>query len=179
MMMRKFSAVLLCTFFVVLSLTAAALPFRSGEILAAELSTAKPKIANEDPLAFPLDFTRMIYAALTVKVAEGRGLSIHDYALEAFGRNYPCIALRIGDGEYNADEYEVKRALPAEKYTLLFVLDATVVGFSPTETIRLRSLFPPKSRAELPVVFTNLGGKNFTQPRSIPAAGLLKKAGDR
>ena len=44
--------------------TAATLPFRSGEILSAELSTAKPGIANEDPLAFPLSFDRRIYARL-------------------------------------------------------------------------------------------------------------------
>lgn len=179
MMMKIFSAAALLFFTAVLPLAAATLPFRGGEILAAELSAAKPKIANEDPLAFPLDFTRRIYAALVVKAAEGRGLSIHDYALEAFGRSYPCIALRIGDGEYNANVWEVKRASANEKYTLLFVLDATMVGFAPEETLRLRSLYPPKNRAEQPVVFTNLNGKNFTQPRSIPASGLLKKAGEQ
>lgn len=172
----RFAAALLFTMSAAFSAAAATLPFRGGEILAAELSTAKPKIVSEDPLAFPLEFSRRIYAALVVKPAEGRGLSIHDYALSAFGRDYPCIALRVGDGDYNAEVWEVKRAAPGEKYTLLFVLDATMVGLAPKELLMLRSLYPPKSRAEQPVAFANLGGRGFASPRSIPADGLMKKA---
>ncbi len=179
MMMKKIAVVLLLVFSAVLPLAAATQPFRSGEILAAELSTVKPQITNEDPEAFPLDFTRRIYAALVVKAAEGRGLSIHDYALEAFGRSYPCIALRIGDAGYDAETWKVERAAGNEKYTLLFVLDATMVGFAQTETLQLRSLFPPKARSGQPVVFSNLNGRSFTSPRSIPADGILKKAGER
>lgn len=179
MMRMRFAAALLFLLFAAFPLAAATLPFRSGEILAAELSTAKPRIVNEDPLAFPVEFTRRIYAELVVKAAEGRGLSIHDYALEAFGRSYPCIALRVGDSDFNAEVWEVRRAVPREKYTLLFMLDATLVGLAPNETLKLRSLYPPKSRAEQPVPFTNLGGRSFTQPRSIPDSGLMKKAGEQ
>jgi len=175
----RFAAALLFTMSAAFSAAAATLPFRSGEVLAAELSTAKPKIVNEDPLAFPLDFSRLVYAAMVVKPAEGRGLSIHDYALSAFGRDYPCIALRIGDGDYNAGVWEVKRAAPGEKYTLLFALDATLVGLAPKELLTLRSLYPPKSRAAQVVPFVNLGGRGFTPSRSIPASGSMQKAGDQ
>jgi len=175
----RFAAALLFSFAAVLPLAAATLPFRSGEILAAELSTAKPRIINEDPLAFPVEFSRLIYAALAVKAAEGRGLSIHDYALEAFGRDYPCIALRVGDNDFNADVWQVERAAPGEKYTLLFVLDATLVGLSPSETLKLRSLYPPKSRAAQPVPFVNLGGRSFTSPRSIPDGGIMKRTAEQ
>jgi hypothetical protein len=175
----RFAAAMLFTVSAVFSSAAATLPFRSGEILAAELSTAKPKIVSEDPLAFPLEFSRRIYAALVVKPAEGRGLSIHDYALSAFGRDYPCIALRVGDGDYNANVWEVKRAAPGEKYTLLFVLDATLVGLAPKELLTLRSLYPPKSRAAQVIPFSNLGGRGFTSSRSIPDGGLMKKAGEQ
>lgn len=175
----RFTAALLFTMSAAFSAAAATLPFRSGEVLAAELSTAKPKIVNEDPLAFPADFTRLIYAALVVKPAEGRGLSIHDYALDAFGRDYPCIALRVGDGDYNAGVWEVKRVVPGEKYTLLFALDATLVGLAPKELLTLRSLYPPKSRAAQPVPFTNRNGGGFTPPSSIPNYGIMQKAGER
>lgn len=156
--------------------TAATLPFRSGEILSAELSTAKPGIANEDPLAFPLSFDRRIYAELVVKIAPGRGISIHDYALEAFGVAYPCIALRAGDNAFNADVWEVRRANANEKYTLLFVLDATLVGLTPEQTLTLQAQFPPKDRADQPVPFTNLKNRSFTPPRSIPNSGNMKAA---
>lgn len=175
----RFAAALLFTVSAAFSAAAATLPFRSGEVLAAELSTAKPKIVNEDPLAFPLDFSRLVYAALVVKPAEGRGLSIHDYALSAFGRDYPCIALRIGDGDYNAEVWEVGRAAPGEKYTLLFALDATLVGLAPKELLTLRSLYPPKSRAAQVVPFVNRNGGGFTPLRSIPAAGSMQKAGEQ
>ena len=156
--------------------TAATLPFRSGELLSAELSTAKLGIANEDPLAFPLSFDRRIYAELVVKIAPGRGISIHDYALEAFGVAYPCIALRAGDNAFNADVWEVRRANANEKYTLLFVLDATLVGLTPEQTLTLQAQFPPKDRADQPVPFTNLKNRSFTPPRSIPNSGNMKAA---
>jgi len=171
-----FGVLLLCA---AAPLGAATLPFRSGKILAAELSTSKPEIANEDSLAFPLPFARRIYAEMVVKAAPGRGLSIHDYSLLAYGRGYPCIALRSGDAGYDARVWEVKRADPNRKYTLLFVLDATLVGLGPKEILVLRSLYPPKSRADVPVPFKNLGESGFPSPDSIPDDGIMEKAGEK
>ena len=119
---------------------------------------------------------RRIYAELVVKIAPGRGISIHDYALEAFGVAYPCIALRAGDSAFNADVWEVRRANANEKYTLLFVLDATLVGLTPEQTLTLQAQFPPKDRADQPVPFTNLKNRSFTPPRSIPNSGNMKAA---
>ena len=161
----------------VMSAGAATLPFRSGEILSAELSTIRPRIMNEDPLAFPVEFSQKIYAALIVKIENGRGISIHDYSLSAFGRNYPCIALRVGDGSFDAENWLVKRVDPNTKYTLLFVLDATRIGREKEETLTLRAAFPPKENANLEVPFTNLGGRGFTMPRSIPNGGNMKANG--
>ncbi|MBS1370513.1 MAG: hypothetical protein HPZ91_11215 [Lentisphaeria bacterium] len=173
-MMKKLPLLLLLALCAAIPAGAASLPFRSGEILAAELSAAKPNIANEDPLAFPVAFNQKIYAALVVRVAAGRGISIHDYSLEAFGRSYPCIALRIGDGGFNAENWQVKRVDPNEKYTLLFVLDATRVGRTKDENHTLRAEFPPKENADLEVPFTNLGSRGFTAPRSVPRSGSMR-----
>ena len=162
---------------VVLSAGAATLPFRSGKILAAELSTVKPRITNEDPLAFPVEFGQKIYAAIVVKVDNGRGISIHDYSLTVFGRNYPCIALRVGDGNFDAENWLVKRADPNTKYTLLFVLDATRVGREKDEALTLHAQFPPEESADLEVPFTNLGSRGFTSPQSVPNGGSMKETG--
>ena len=161
----------------VLSTGAATLSFRSGEILAAELSTVKPRITNEDPLAFPVDFSRKIYAAIVVKVDAGRGISIHDYSLSAFGRTYPCIALRAGNNNFDAENWLVKRAEPGTRYTLLFVLDATRIGREKDETITLHAEFPPEESADLRIPFTNLGNRGFSTPGSIPGGGSMKELG--
>lgn len=174
MKMKKLLIVLsaLCT---VLSVGAATLPFRSGEILAAELSTVKPRIANEDPLAFPVPFDQKIYAAIVVKINPGRGISIHDYSLSAFGRTYPCIALRAGNDSFNAENWLVKRVDPNTKYTLLFVLDASRVGREQNDTLILHAEFPPQESADLTVPFTNLGSSGFTMPGSVPDGGSMKE----
>ena len=160
---------------VVLPAGAASLPFRSGKILAAELSTIKPRITNEEPLAFPVPFVQKIYAAIVVKVDDGRGISIHDYSLTAFGKNYPCIALRAEDGNFDAENWLIKRVDPNMKYTLLFVLDATRVGREKDEILTLHAEFPPAESADLEIPFTNLGSRGFTMPRSVPNDGSLKE----
>lgn len=150
------------------------LPFRSGEILSAELSTVKPEIQNEDPLAFPLAFEHRIYAELTVKIAQGRGISIHDYTLAAFGVTYPCIALRAGENAFDANEWQVRRADTSTTYTLLFVLDATLVGLMPEQILTLQPQFPPKERANLQVPFVNRKEQGFSAPHEIPESGNMK-----
>lgn len=90
----------------------------------------------------------------------------------------PIRASRCGPGDnaFNADVWEVRRANANEKYTLLFVLDATLVGLTPEQTLTLQAQFPPKDRADQPVPFTNLKNRSFTPPRSIPNSGNMKAA---
>lgn len=146
--------------------------FRGGEILAAQLSTARPSISGEDPFAYPNDFDRKIYAALTVRMTSGRALSVYDYSLEAFGRPSPCVAIRQGSGSYDAQKWEFRNPSPGQQFTLLFVLDGRQVGLQKVENLTLKANFPPASRSEQTVPFTNLGSRSF--PYSIPAEGLMQ-----
>ncbi|MDR0933280.1 MAG: hypothetical protein LBM70_09725 [Victivallales bacterium] len=172
--MKKISLILLLTLFGVISSESATLPFRSGKVLAAELSKIKPNIIGEDPLAFPLPFSQTIYAEITVKIDAGRGISIHDYSLDAFGRRYPCIALRVNDENFNAENWAVKRIVPNATYTLLFVLDATRVGLTNQENYTLHAEFPPQENADCKIPFTNRGNSKFSSSRSIPSDGNLR-----
>lgn len=156
-----------------LTLSGATLVFRGGEILAAQLSTARPSISGEDPFAYPNDFDRKIYAALTVRMTSGRALSVYDYSLEAFGRPSPCVAIRVDGGSFNAKNWEFKNPSSSQKFTLLFILDGRQVGLQKVENLTLKANFPPASRAEQTVPFTNLGSAPF--PSSIPAEGVMQE----
>ncbi len=164
---------LLLLFVFALPLAAATLPFRGGEILAAELSTRKPKIAGEDPQAYLIDFDRPLYATLTVKMTRGRGLSTYDYSVELFGRLYPCIAIQVGDRGFDAANWEIKTVNPKEKYTLLFVINGRQVGQDKEELLTLRANYLEGAAARFRVPFAGRNGNDFTAPRSIPDAGKM------
>ena len=153
---------------------AESVPFRGGEVLAAQLSTRKPQIQNEDPLAFPPPSDKQIYAAVVVKLMPGRALSIFDYSLVAFGQSYCCVAIRAGNNPYDAAKSEFKTTSTSEKYSLLFVLDGSVVGFTPLEKLQLKANFGDKNNSTSPLILENLGNRDFTAPGSIPDSGIVK-----
>ena len=96
-----------------------------------------------------------------------------DYSLEAFGRPSPCVAIREGNRGFDARKWEYSNPSSSRTYTLLFVLDGRQVGLQKVENLTLKANFPPASRAEQSVPFTNLGSRSF--PYSIPAGGLMQE----
>ena len=83
--MKKFWLFSLTLLLTALQAAAETVPFRGGDVLAAEISTVKPAIRNDDTVSYKNDYNRKVYAAVTVRMTPGRKLSIHDYLLEAFG----------------------------------------------------------------------------------------------
>lgn len=149
--------------------------FRSGELLAAELSTVRPKIVNFDKFAYPESFDKKIYASLVVKLDQGRTLSNYDFSLDAFGTSYPCVAIKTGNGDFDGSRKDITDPKSGEKYSLLFVLDGALIGLAPQEKITLKCNFPPPELANQTVIFNTLGNKPFTAPRNIPASGKMAK----
>lgn len=149
------------------SMQAKTIPFRSGEILAAEYSRTRPAIKNWSKHLFVPDNANY-YAAVTVKIAAGRKISIYDYALEINGISFPCVAIRSGNGGF---EY-TQKAFSAEKekvYTMLFFIRD--INFSGSQTrAYLLSLLPPATHN--PVIFnmTSRSGA-FTAPSAIKKGG--------
>lgn len=168
----SFALSILAALFLLPPLSGGTLAFRGGEILAAQLSTARPSISGEDPFAYPNDFDRKIYAALTVRMSPGRALSVYDYSLEAFGRPSPCVAIREGNRGFDARKWEYSNPSSSRTYTLLFVLDGRQVGLQKVENLTLKANFPPPERAEQQVPFVNLGSRPF--PTTVPADGIMQ-----
>ena len=91
----RFTLIML-TAFAALMLSAETIKFRSGYVLAAELSTAKISVSGvlrDAPLTIPQN---PVYAVVSVKLDSGRSISIFDYTLDAFGHEAPCVAIRTG-----------------------------------------------------------------------------------
>ena len=92
-MSRKFFAVLAFVSVLTASLYAGKQHCRSGEVLAAELTSAKINVANLPPLAFPATPANKVYAVVSIRLNDLRALSIFDYTLNFSGVEFPCIAL--------------------------------------------------------------------------------------
>lgn len=99
---------------------AAAPSFRSGKIYCAEFGTTPPEILNWNKNCFGFE-TSQTYAAVAVKLAPKRKISIYDYALMINGVNYPCIAIKCGKEKYQYTQRAVSTA-DGEFCTLLFAL---------------------------------------------------------
>jgi len=157
-----------------LPLCAEAVIFRSGIILAAELTSAKQSIEDFDEADFPeLPRQNRVYASVTLFLFPGRALSRFDFVLNAFGTDCKCVATRVGTGPWKCRGGDITAAEKDKKYALLFILDGRVAGINPTEKLSLKCNFAPKKYAETGIVFTNRRGEDFTVSEQIPAKGIL------
>lgn len=155
-------------FAAVLTLNAKTVPFRSGEIYAAAVNRTRPAISNWNKNLFGTD-SASSFAAIAVKLHAKRKISIFDYALAVNGRNYPCVAIRTGNGAfvYTTAPLEAKNN---EFFTLLFMLnDVTPSGGKISAA--LVSQLPPGSHE--PVIFelSNSYGNAILPVNSIKKEG--------
>lgn len=151
-------------------LTAAPLFFPGGEILAAELSSQKVYIRGFDSGMYPDLPQERIYAAVTMLLPEKRKMCVTDFKLSLFGREYPCVAIRVGDGAFDGELVALEAGKDI-KYTLLFILDKNFAGLDDREFITLYSPGNPESRISVKLPFTNLRENSFTASHNISFDG--------
>ena len=149
--------------------------FRSGTVLAAELSTKQPVIDNFSPEKIVRDYPAKAYAAVTVKLHPERKLSIHDYKLVCLGLPFDCIAIRTDDGNFDMTP-ALDNANHYRKYTLLFLLDAQWAKPNMTDKFILKSTAGPENLSEAVLNFVHKNNQDFSRASQIPAKGLMKKA---
>lgn len=94
--------------------------FRSGRVLCAEISSARPYgfkrlCASEPP-------KRGVYAAVTIKLDRGRKIGIFDYSLRVKGKSYDCAAIRNNSTNDLTDVTDGGEKL---RCTLFFEIDAS------------------------------------------------------
>lgn len=175
--------------FLVLLLTASFLcggtvDFRGGKVLCAELSTTAPSGMKQIKAPVFQDLPAdAAFASLTFLPDEDRSISIHDYAITIFGKNYHCIALQkdgstislASSAGKNWKHIETPAFGSKKRYTLIFMLDRkeVVVKEGEYEKLTVKPLFHSASTVEERVNFKYIGPKAFTSPKKIPFSGLM------
>ena len=162
----KFFIMFLC-FCMAVVLNGATVRFRSGDVLAAEISSAKPAVSNWNVNLFGMN-SASSYAAVAVRIHPKRKISIYDYALAVNGVNHACVAIRVNNGAF---EY-TQKALSAEKgeiFTLLFFLKD--IAFSDVKNVSLVNLMPPTINEVVPLKVTNRYSGTLCPFNSIKKTG--------
>ena len=165
----RFTLVIL-TAFAGLMLSARTIKFRSGNVLAAELSSAKISVfgAHRDaPLTIP---SNPVYAVVSVKLDSGRSISIFDYTLDAFGNEVPCVAIRTGKNfQFTTDTITHNGVIQ-----LLFITSMDIVGKLANAELTLKSKLPPnKMIYSTAIPFSMIKNKAVMAPAAVPAAGAF------
>ena len=157
-----------------LPLCAEVVVFRSGVILAAELTSVKQSVDDFDEADYPeLPRENRVYAAVTLHLFPGRALTRYDFALNAFGTDCKCVATRVGTGPWKCQSGDISVSEKGKKYALLFILDGRVAGINATEKLNLKCNFRPAKYAETGIIFSNRREENFTSSEQIPETGIL------
>ena len=154
-------------FFSVLILSGAdkTVPFRSGKILSAQVSSKKPEIASDKQKDTPGG----VWAEIIVKLNPGRKLGSMDYYIEVNGKKYTCRAIARNDDKYDADVWEISDPLDSDKIRLLFN-PPRVNG----DSIEYEIKFAFRDTLSYPkVMFKNMESGEFTPASGIPAEGVM------
>lgn len=169
----KYALSLLAGTLVMMAAAAETIPFRGGDVLAAELTRSEPAIRNLGSFDFEFEFTNRVYALVTVKLTAGRTLGTHDYSIEIVGRQYPCVAIRAGNGEFDAGVREFNPVSQSELYGMLFIIDGNLVGVDKVKTFDLKCNAPGRNDT-FALPFANLGTRTFTAADRIAASGAFQ-----
>ncbi len=170
----RFTLIML-TAFAALMLSAETIKFRSGYVLAAELSTAKISVSGvlrDAPLTIPQN---PVYAVVSIKLDSGRSISIFDYALDAFGNEVPCVAIRTGKNFL----FTTDTITSSNVIQLLFITSMDIVGKLVKTELTLKSKLPPNKIYSTVIPFTMIKNKAVKAPGAIPAQGAFELNGEK
>ena len=149
------------------------LGFRTGKVIAAEISSAPVEIIGLEDYPYPQPPAK-IYAVAVLKMTPNRSLSALDYSLVINGKTFPCTAVVCNMASFVCSP---DVTFPSEKDVarLLFVVDAKQVKI-PAAGITIRGTLKSnlRGRSSVALNFTSTGSKPFSDCTKIPEAGLLK-----
>jgi hypothetical protein len=171
-MFKRFVLLIVTVLLATFSAYAESKHYRSGVILAAEITKANISVANLSSLAFPNMPRNRAYAVISVKLDPARELSIFDYSLEIKGQTWPCAALyRNNRYEYTTVDIHGNGVMQ-----MLFIVDSSIIPASGVVNAVLKSNLSDARfyyDAEIPCKI--IGSKMPAAPHAVPASGLLPK----
>jgi len=137
-------------------------PFRSGKILSAEVSSQKPEIASSKVK----DTSGGVWLELVIKLNPGRTIGRFDYNIEVNGQKYPSRAVARNQERYDEDIWEITDPLENDRFRILFNPPK-----SPNETYKLTTY---RSKPEYPeITAKDKGSDSFTPVSEIPETGAM------
>jgi hypothetical protein len=124
---------------------------RSGKILIAKITPNAPDIINISKYAPPSKITQNVaYATITMTLDKGRTIGIYDYVLKnKNNKKFPCIALKINKGPFDAKNWRIEQTNPLKRYTMLFKIEMP----QNTSTLDLHFNLPIGKTKDIPVKF--------------------------
>ncbi|HCE45297.1 MAG TPA: hypothetical protein DET40_17290 [Lentisphaeria bacterium] len=148
--------------------------FHSGTIMAAEFMPEgfyNPVIANVSRFEPPSRITSDVaFATVTVKLDQGRSLSIYDFILLNKRKDeFKCIGISEGDNRYDAEKWEFSSSKPGKMYTMLFKIQ--LPAFNDKDEYTLRYMLGKKTEDVL-IPFVKIN-RAFTAVAKIPPEGII------
>ena len=168
-MSEKFFLCAIAAFCVVLSAVGATADFRSGTVLAAELSRKKPDVKLEND-----NVANLIFARMVIRLAPERKMSVCDYELRAYGRCFKAIAVSVNNGKWLTDDSVVENIDGRTIVSVLFEVDGSVIGRSNVETLEVVASADRKAKPDV-IKFKNIGDNKFSVVSAIPSSGQMVK----
>ncbi len=142
--------------------------FRLGWVISAEISSHSVNVLNLNPFAFDEPAKNKAYAIISIKLDSGRTLSIYDFSLVVDGNKYPCVALRTGISDFNAENWQILETSPKEIYSMLFIVACPDLESAKDVKLNLKYNIVQNQSIECLIPFKNLNNADFT-----PAGTLL------
>jgi hypothetical protein len=150
--------------------------FRYGTVLAAQMSKRMVAVSNLNSYDTSVlkHIDSKIYAEVVVRLDKGRSLSVFDFSLKKNSSIYSCIAIREGNGDFNATK-KTLTAADDKLYTLLFIVDIPEYSSSSELYYTLRFNLSNSGMVDTPLHFQNLYYSSFSGLDSIGKNGILLK----
>jgi len=149
--------------------------FHSGAVLAAELLPEcqyAPTVMNVSKFEPPSRITSDVaYATVTVKLDQGRSLSVYDFILTNKRKDeFKCIGISEGDNRYDAEKWEFSTARAAKLYTMLFKVQ--LPAFNDKDEYFLRYMLNKNKFEAVIIPFVRIN-RIFTSVSKVPSEGII------
>jgi hypothetical protein len=151
--------------------------FYAGNILRAEImpyDEAGITVKNMSKYEPDLNIANPACALITFNVDNNRSISIYDYYLVYGADEFPCIALMTPTGEFDRDQWEIRKTRSDKKYTMLFKVPMPPRGKSGIYSLRFR-LKPNGQVPDVQLQLMNAEETGFTTLRLIPINGMVSE----
>ena len=164
-----FKTAILCAAIFVAFFTAEAAvkEFRSGVVLAAELSAKVPEGIN-----VPENSVNNLFARMVIKLAPERKISIHDYQLRIYGMDFKAAAICINDGKWLCEGEIFESRNRNDRIGLLFIVDGSIIGRRNVEYFEIIAS-PDKKAPAAKIGFKNIFNSGFTRVTRVPSSGNM------